>query len=144
MGVEVGGLQHVQRTVRTAQRLVAHQHVHVPEALHRRPRQLRRTGRAGEVDVPVRDHTTGAGALGHPGDDGAHPTRVRAPRLPFVVREVVVREQVRAQRGQPAGYRVADARPPAHPGDQCGPSEQRERRRSELGRGGETAHGKSS
>ena len=52
---------------------------------------------------------------------------IGAPGLIAIVRGELVQEQARAQRGQPAGDRVADARPSADPGDHGDPAAQRKR-----------------
>ena len=63
----------------------------------------------------------------HTAGHGLRSAGTLSPGLVTVMWCVLLQEQAGAQRGQPAGYRVADARAAADPGDQGGPAAQRER-----------------
>ena len=127
MRVKQGGVQRAERAVAAA-RVVADQDVQVAERVRRRLDEPGRSLRKGQVEFQV-VHAGVDGGQGAPdaGDHGLDAAGILAPGLVTVVRRVVVQEQAGAQRGQPAGYRVADSRAAADPGDQGGPAAQRER-----------------
>ena len=82
--------------------------------------------------MPDAGTLTGQG-FGHAPEHGLSSAGVGAPWLVTVMRGVVVQEQAGAQRGQPAGDGVSDARAAADAGYHGDPAGQRQRMPAQLG-----------
>jgi hypothetical protein len=134
--VQHGGGQRAERTVAAAAGVVADEDVQVPEGLAGRVDETFRGAWFGEVrlDVPHAGHLVGPSG-GDADDHRLGTAGVGTPGLIAIVRGELVQEQARAQRGQPAGDGVSDARPPADPGDHRDPAAQRDRISPQLIRG---------